>query len=141
MRLFPYLNFNGNCREAVNFYADLLGGTIHSIMTFGEAGQAEFVGEDAADHVMHAYMSVGDFEIGAADAPGDMYKPAGNMSLTLDVETVEDAEAKYAALADGGMAIMPLAEVFWADRYGMCIDRFGIMWQVNCTGSKVEYQE
>ena len=77
-----------------------------------------------------------DFIIAGSDQFGDMYTPAGNMSLMMEIDDLSDAQAKFTALSEAGQIIMPFAETFWADGYGFCTDRFGIMWQINCTGSK-----
>ena len=82
------------------------------------------------------YINVNGLEIFGSDQFGEMYQPAGNISLMLDFEDLADAEVKFSALAEGGQIIMPFAETFWADGYGYCTDRFGIQWQVNYTGSK-----
>lgn len=85
---------------------------------------------------MHGDININNMTIAGTDQFGDMYAPAGNVSLMLDIEDLSDARAKFNALAEAGNIIMPFAETFWADGYGFCTDRFGIMWQINCTGSK-----
>ncbi|MFK7800115.1 MAG: VOC family protein, partial [Anaerolineae bacterium] len=79
---------------------------------------------------------VSGYTILGSDQFGDMYSPAGNMSLMIEFEDVTNAQAKFAALAEGGQARMPFGETFWAEGYGYYMDRYGILWQINCTGSK-----
>jgi len=81
---------------------------------------------------MHARMTLNSNVIMGSDAPAANYKPAHGFSVNIGVDTPEDADRIYAALAEGGTQIMPIAETFWAHRFGMCIDRFGTPWKVNC---------
>ncbi len=135
MRVTPYLVFNGTCREALTFYAALFDGTIETFFNW-EASLIENHPEATVDHIMHGSININGVSIAGTDQFGEMYSPAGNISLMMDMDDLPDAQAKFAALSDGGQIIMPFGENFWADGYGFCIDRFGIGWQVNCTGSK-----
>ena len=71
-----------------------------------------------------------------SDQFGEMYAPAVNTSLMIDINDIDEAKAKFDALAEGGQIMMPFGETFWAEGYGFCADRFGILWQVNCTGNR-----
>ena len=135
MRLFPYLSFNGNCREALTFYAELFSGTVESFVPWN-AEAIENIPEATVEHIMHGSININGFTIAGSDQFGDMYAPAGNVSLMMDMDDLSDAQAKFTVLAEAGQIIMPFAETFWADGYGFCTDRFGILWQINCTGSK-----
>ena len=135
MKFYPHLTFNGNCREALNYYAELFGGKIDVLMPWTPE-LIENLPEATEEHIMYGSIGVGGYTITGSDQFGDQYSPAGNMSLMIDLDNLSDAQAKFNALAEGGQVIMPFAETFWADGYGFCIDRFGIMWQLNCAGSK-----
>ena len=135
MRIIPYLSFNGNCREALTFYAELFGGTVESFVPWN-AEAIEDIPEATVEHIMHGSINIDGSTIAGSDQFGDMYAPAGNISLMMDLDDLSEAQAKFTALAEAGQIFMPFAETFWADGYGFCADRFGIMWQINCTGSK-----
>jgi PhnB protein len=131
MHVTPYLNFKDKTREAFEFYAEVLGGEVDFIQTFGEA-QAE-VPPEWRDAVMHAHLRFPGGELMASDSPGDMFKPAQGMYVSLHLEEVADAERIWAALSEGGSVEMPLGEAPWARRFGVCTDRFGTPWMLNCT--------
>jgi PhnB protein len=128
----PYLNFNGNCAEAFRFYADTLGGRDLQIMKFGDSPMAGQVAETEKDMVMHARFLVGDIMIMGSDAPGGRYNKPQGYAINIGVDTPEDAEHIFGALSQGGNIGMPIAETFWAKRFGMVTDRFGTHWMVNC---------
>lgn len=135
MKLLPYLSFNGNCQEALTFYAELLGGKVESMMQW----QAEMIAnipEATTDHIMHGSINVDGASIAGTDQFGDMYSPAGNISIMIDIDDLAKAKSTFDALAKCGQITMPFDETFFADGYGFCTDRFGILWQVNSTGSK-----
>lgn len=135
MKFYPHLSFNGNCREALNYYAELFGGAVNALMPW-TSELIENVPGASEEHIMYGSIDVEGYAITGSDQFGDQYVPAGNMSLMVDLDDLSDAEAKFNALAGGGQVIMPFGETFWADGYGFCVDRFGIMWQINCAGSK-----
>ena len=135
MQIIPYLSFNGNCRDALTFYAELFNGTIENFFPWN-AEAIENIPEATVEHIMHGSININGLTIAGTDQFGDMYTPAGNVSLMLDIDDLSDAQAKFKALAEAGQIIMPFAATFWADGYGFCTDRFGILWQINCTGSK-----
>ncbi len=135
MQFFPYLSFNGNCKEALTFYAELFGGTVESFMPW----QAEMIAnipDATVEHIMHGSININGARLAGTDQFGDMYSPAGNMSIMIDIDDLAKAKSTFDSLAEGGQIMMPFGDTFWADGYGFCSDRFGIMWQVNSTGSK-----
>ncbi|MFC6633453.1 VOC family protein [Microbulbifer taiwanensis] len=131
MNFSPYLNFNGNCKEAFEFYAEVLGGEIIVLSTFAEAPPEADMPPEVSDQVMHAQLKVGEQIIMASDAP-TTFQPAQGMHITIGVDTPEEAERIYEALSEGGNIIMPMEETFWAQRFAMVTDRFGTPWMVNC---------
>ena len=133
MQIVPYLNFDGNCAEAFRFYERVLGGRIETLMTHAGSPIANEVPPEWGERVMHARLVVGDQVLLASDAPPGQYVPAQGMYVLLGVETGEEADRVFAALVDGGLVTMPIAPTFWAERFGMCVDRFGTRWMVNCS--------
>lgn len=134
MKINAYLVFNGNCREAMNFYAELLGGKLF-VLSFEEGGAGEHVPDELKNGVMHASLTVGDQVIMASDAPPQMYEKPQGTSVCLHPDSIEDIERIYAALSESGIVQMPLAPTSWAERYGMATDRFGTPWMFNYTGN------
>ncbi|GAB3047648.1 VOC family protein [Stenotrophomonas tumulicola] len=136
MKLIPFLDFNGQAHEAMAFYANALGGTVTSEMKYrdmppsdGMPGCNEMPPE-TLDHVAHAQLEVGGAVLMAADGPSD--GKGGATTINVEVGSVEEAERVFAALAEGGEVRMPIAETFWALRWGMLVDRYGKPWMVNC---------
>lgn len=132
MRINPYLNFNGTCAEAFQFYAKVLGGKDLRIMTFRDSPMAGEVPANEKDLVMHARFTVGNFTIMGSDASGARYNKPQGYAVNIDVDTPEEAERVFKAVSEGGNIGMPIAETFWARRFGMVTDRFGTHWMVNC---------
>lgn len=135
MQFIPSLTFNGNCREALTFYAELFDAALGTFIPWDAATVAN-IPEATEDHIMNGSIAVNGYTILGSDQFGEMYSPAGNMSLMVDFEDLGDAQTKFAALSEGGQTWMPFDATFWADGYGFCMDRFGILWQISCMGSK-----
>jgi PhnB protein len=133
MKCNPYLLFNGNCREAFATYEKILGGKIVAMLTFDETPEANSMGPEWKGKIIHAMMTFGDNTLMASDAPPSHFEPTKGMSVSLHPETVPEAERIFNALAEGADVKMPLQETFWAQRYGMLVDRFGTPWMVNCS--------
>lgn len=130
MQLIAYLNFDGNAREAMDFYARALGGKVTQRFTYGESPMAEQCGPDSADKVMHSQVEIGGVTLMGADGPPP--HAAGSTTINIVTDTPEEAERIFAAMSEGGTVHMPLAETFWAHRFGMFADKFGKGWLVNC---------
>lgn len=126
-----YLHFKDNCEEAFKFYAETLDGKILMTMKGSDAPGGE-CGLEFKDKVMHTRMSVNGAILMGSDCPDGHYTPAAGFAVNVGVDTPEEAERIYKALANGGTETMPIAETFWAKRFGMCVDRFGTPWMVNC---------
>lgn len=127
----PYLNFDGNCREAIELYADVLGGEIIMMQTHGESPIADETPPEQHDKILHARLEAGDVLLMASDAPPGYYSKPQGLFVSLNPDTVEDAERIYAALSKGGHVFMKLEETFWAERFAMFADRFGTPWMIN----------
>ena len=131
MRINAYLHFDGCCAEAFRFYAGVLGGRVEGTMTYGQSPMAAQMPPEMHDRVMHTSLSLDDGVLMGSDAPPHMLKPMGGFVLTLNVDGAEEAERLFAALSEGGTVEMAMTETFWAERWGMCRDRFGAPWMVN----------
>jgi PhnB protein len=132
MRLNPCLLFNGQCEAAFQFYARCLGGKIETMMPHEGTPAAAHVPPEWLKKIMHASLRIGDNLLMGSDAPpGHQKKPEG-FSVALHIETPAEAERAFNALAEKGAVTMPLQETFWAIKFGMLVDQFGIPWMINC---------
>lgn len=131
MQTTPYLNFPGNAREAMEFYRDVLRGEITSMFSYGESPMAADMPAESHDRIMHSHLVADGAEIMGADGPPQDGKGANNVHVALMVEDVDEAERIFAALSDGGEVNMEMQQTFWVERFGMCVDRYGIGWLVN----------
>lgn len=129
MKLYTYLNYGGNCRQAFEFYVQHLGGKITALTTHGEMGDPN-VPPDWTDAVLHARMEIGDTQLLGADIPPDRFQPMRSAYLTLIVDSNAEAERIYNLLKDGGQIFMPMEETFFAHRFAMLRDRFGTSWML-----------
>jgi len=136
MQLTPYLFFNGDCQEAFEFYARVLGGKIIMKLTHGETPAADSTPPEWKDKIIHARFLLGNQLIMASDAPPGHYNEPKGYSINIGVDTPAEAERIFHALAEGGKTNMPIGETFFADRFGMVVDRFGIPWMIYHEGSK-----
>ncbi len=132
MHLNPYLFFDGSCEEAFKFYEKTLGGKMKAMMTFEGTPAAEHVPAEWRKKIMHAALDIGDQVLMGSDARGEHYHKPQGISVSLSVGKVADAERIFAAFAEGGKVLMALQQTFWAARFGMVADRFGIPWMINC---------
>ena len=138
MQVNPYLNFNGNCKEAFTLYQQVLGGTIEAMFTHGGTPAAEHVPPDWHDKIMHASLRLDNATLMGSDSPPGMYDAPKGIFVSLNIGDVAQGERVFNALSESGSVIMPFEETFWAHRFGMCVDRFGIPWMVNCEKPKAE---
>jgi|ERR1043166_5804317 PhnB protein len=130
----PYISFKGNCAEAIQFYKDKLGAEVLFSQTYGESPMAEQAPGNG-DKIMHTSFKIGDSVIMACDNvfEGECATTVGNnISLALGTNDIADAERTFEAMSDGAKIVMPMQETFWAERFGMLTDKFGINWMFNC---------
>ena len=128
----PYLNFDGRCEEALEFYAKALGAKVTMMMRYRESPEQPGMNPAGAENkIMHSNFSIGDTQVMASDGHCEGKKKFEGFSLTLGVATAAEAERCFSALADGGQVFMPLAKTFWSPCFGMVGDRFGLMWMVS----------
>lgn len=137
MQATAYLHFNGNCEAALKFYAARLGGKIEAMMPYEGTPAADQMPAERQKDVLHARIAIGNMSLMASDAPPGRYTPPQGFSLTLGVDGAAEAERLFSALADGGTVSMPIGETFFAHRFGMLTDRFGVPWMVLCERAPV----
>ena len=127
--LTPYLAFNGNCRDAMEFYKTVFGGELN-VQTFGEA-PVNAAEKDKA-RVMHAQLSSGNFMLMASDGMPDRPVTFGDsVSLSVHTQSKDETDTLFNKLSEGGTVTMPLENTFWGAYFGMLIDKFGIHWLFN----------
>jgi PhnB protein len=132
MQVNPYLSFDGQCEAAFKFYEQCLGGTLGQIFRYGGSAMADDVPADWQTKVMHGSVTVGGQELMGGDVVPERYEAPTGFSLSIQVSSTADAERVFHELAGGGRIVMPLEKTFWAARFGMLVDRFGIPWMINC---------
>jgi PhnB protein len=130
MQFVPYLAFDGQCREAFDFYARAFHGRITMRMTYGESPMAGDMPASTHERIMHSQIESAGGILMGADGPPHETTLKGCVNVSVD--TPAEAERVFHALAEGGQVQMPMAETFWAHRFGMLADRYGNVWMVNC---------
>jgi PhnB protein len=128
-RLNPYISFDGNARQAMEFYQGVFGGAL-TLNTFGEFGE-----QDAAitDKIMHGMLEAdsGFTLMGADTPPGMEYNPGDNIAVSLSGDDAEELRGYWDKLSEGGTVTVPLEKQMWGDEFGQCVDEFGLHWMVN----------
>ena len=135
MQVSPYLSFDGQCEAAFKFYEQCLGGQLGAIFRYAGTPVADQAPADWQNKVMHGSVTIGDLVLMGADVTPDRYESPRGFSLSLQIKSTTDAERIFRELGKDGKVVMALEKTFWADRFGMLIDRFGIPWLINCEGS------
>ena len=132
MKIHAYLMFDGQCEAAFNFYAQTLDGTLQ-LMRYAESPDAKDIPPEFQQRVMHVCLTVGNQLLMASDTlPQSPYEGIKGCSISLQVDNVPEAERLYAALSAQGSVQMELQQTFWATRFAMLTDRFGVSWMINC---------
>ncbi len=132
MKFATYLFFEGNCEEAFRYYNKVFGGEITAMIPHEGSPAEAHVPPEWKSKIMHACLEVDGAMLMASDSPPAQSSKPGGYSVSVNIDDPQEAERVFAALADGGETSMPMAETFWAQRFGMCKDRFGTPWMVNC---------
>jgi PhnB protein len=128
----PYISFKGDCEEAINFYKEKLGAEVLFMQRYGESPMA---GKGPDDKIMHCSIKIGDSVIMACDNVFEHQNPTtvgNNITLALGTNDVPQSEDLFKKMSDGASIVMPIQETFWAERFGMLTDKFGINWMINC---------
>ena len=126
----PYIAFEGNCRDAIEFYKNALDAEVLFTQTVGDSPMSDM---GPADNIMHCRMKAGDSIIMLCDDPRpEAAAGGGNISLAIAVKDADEAKQVFGKLSAGGSVIMPLEKTYWAEAFGIVTDRFGVKWMVNC---------
>jgi PhnB protein len=135
-RLNPYVAFDGNAREAMEFYRDVFGGALR-VNTFGEYGDDD---PATADKTMHAMLETDrGFTLMASDGPpGSQLTRGDTITISLSGDDADELRGYWQKLSDGGSVTMPLEKQMWGDEFGMCVDRFGVPWMVDIVHESTE---
>lgn len=132
MQMTPYLSFNGQCESAFKFYERCLGARPGELFRYAGSPMADQVPPSWQDKIMHGSLTLGDQVVMGGDVAPDRYEEPKGFSLSLQIPATADAERVFHELAADGRVVMPLEKTFWAERFGMVVDRFGIPWLINC---------
>ncbi len=136
MKLDIYLKFDGNCREAFEFYRSSFGGEFLEIQTFGDAPHDMGLEGEYRDRLMHVSLPIGSSVLMGSDTAAGFGPPTvfgNNFSITVHAASRKEADDIFAKLSDGGTATMPLQDMFWGAYFGALTDRFGVNWQIHHT--------
>jgi PhnB protein len=131
MSVQPYLFFGGRCEEALEFYHTAVGAQVEMLMRYGESPEPHGLPECFADKVMHSSVRIGETTLMASDGRCEGMVSFEGFSLSINVPNEAEAERVFNALAEGGLVTMPLEKTFWAPKFGMLTDRFGVGWMVS----------
>ncbi len=137
----PYIAFKGNCEEAINFYKKRLSAEVLFMQTYGESPLA---GKGPDHKIMHCSIKIGDSVIMACDNVFEEHNPTivgNNISLSVGSSDVTQAESTFEKMSEGGTVIMPMQETFWAQRFGMLTDKFGINWMFNVDKPEADHAQ
>ena len=142
MKINPYLSFKGDCEAAFTLYERCFGGQPSSIFRYAGSPMAAQAPPGWENKVMHGSVTVGDLVLMGADVAPDAYEVPKGFSLSIALKSTSEAERIFRELSTGGTIVMPLEKTFWAERFGMVVDRFGIPWLINCEGvGEIESRE
>ena len=132
MQLNPYLLFNGQCETAFKFYAQCFGGKIEAMIPYAGTPAEKHSPPEWRDKILHACLSVDGQLLMGSDTPPQHFEQPKGFSVSLQLKDPAAAERIFNALVEQGTLKMPFQETFWAHRFGMLVDRFGIPWMINC---------
>lgn len=131
-----YLNFNGNCEEAFNFYKSSVGGEFNYLGRFGDIPESENhkVSEADKNQIMHVGLPLGNSVLMGSDCGEEyskFYVQGNNFSVSVTAESKDEADRLFIALSEGGQVTMPMSSTFWGDYFGMFTDKFGVNWMIS----------
>ena len=136
MQVTTYLSFPGSCEEAFEFYETTLRGRLGEIFRYAGSPMADQAPAGWGDKLIHATLTIGDQVLMGSDVAPDRYEAPAGFTLSLQLDDPMEAERLFGELARQGKIVMPLERTFWAARFGMVVDRFGIPWTINCEESE-----
>ena len=130
----PYLNFDGNCREAFDHYRSIFGGNFEIVQTFRDGPPGLGVPDEEMNNIMHVSLPMGESVLMGSDVPSAFGGPpvtGSNVQISVSPGSREDADRVFARLSEDGAVTMPMMDMFWGSYFGSCTDKFGINWMVN----------
>jgi PhnB protein len=130
MQVHAYLVFDGNCRQAFAFYRSALGAEVEMLQTVAGSPAEAQSPKDFHDKILHGRLRIGETLVMGADAPGGRYEKPQGINMVLSTDTAADADKYFTALSEGGQVRMPVADTFFAERFGVVADKFGIAWMI-----------
>ena len=136
MKWNPHLVFNGQCEAAFRFYERCFGGKIETMLSYGDAPAADMTRPEWREKIFHATLAVNDSVLMGADAPPERYELPKGFYIVIELDDPAEAERIYGALTENGTVQMPIQQTFWAARFAVLIDRFGVPWEINCSERK-----
>lgn len=140
MQIDPYLFFEGNCEEAIEFYRNALDAEVEMMMRYEESPEPppeDMVAPGSEKKILHASLRIGGALLMASDGGCGGKPNFGGFSVSLTVPDAETADRYFAAMAEGGEVMMPLGETFWSPRFGMLTDKFGVGWMIGLAGKEM----
>lgn len=135
--LVPYLHFNGNCREVMEFYKSIFGGTFEA-QTYGEMPPGMDEGEENKHLIMNSHLKTPHFTIRGSDSTTGVKREGNNIDLCVEGPDQEMLTKAFHGLAEGGEVTVALEKMFWGDMFGMLIDKYGFRWMININLPKDE---
>ncbi len=130
MHVQPYLNFDGRCDEALEFYKKTIGAKVGMLMRFKDAPDKSMITPGSENKVMHSQFDIGDTTVLASDGRNSGKPNFHGIALSITANSEAEADRLFAGLADGGQVQMPLGKTFFSPRFGMLSDKFGVGWMI-----------
>jgi len=129
----PYINFEGNCEEAFEFYRSVFGGEFSMIHRFADMDSGMPIADDEKNNIMHVSLPIGNTILMGSDCPSGMFQMnvGNNISIAIDTDSEAEATRIHDGISAGGTVTMPMEKTFWGAFFGMATDKFGINWMVN----------
>ena len=130
----PYISFAGNCEEAFDHYKSVFGGDFAAQMRWGDNPDCAQMSDEDKNQIMHVALPVGGTVIMGSDTPASMggVERGNGFSVAIGSNDLDESQKIFDGLSDGGTITMPLQKTFWGATFGMCTDKFGIAWMINC---------
>jgi PhnB protein len=135
----PYISFDGNAEEAMNFYSSVFGTKLATVMRWSDNPQCADMAASEKNKVMHAALPIGSSVLMASDSigmPGQEYTPGNNFTIAIGPDSREEADRLFAGLSEGGKTDMPMQDMFWGGYFGSLTDKFGVRWLINKDGGQ-----
>jgi len=132
MQVTTYLSFNGQCEAAFTLYERVLGGRLGPMFRYAGSPMADTVPPEWQNKIMHGSLTIGEHVVMGGDVAPDRYEAPKGFSLSINMKSAPEADVIFRELATEGRVLIPLEKTFWAERFGMVIDRFGVPWMINC---------